>query len=317
MTLPPVEWNFEKVPDDELAACCVWEYARESETLQRHSVWVQWWWESQSVQPIPNEVAFVENPPEVQQRAREYLRQAEQEWGYKADRLRDEILGSDLSAAFGSASRVPHRVYWFLASHGILPDVPWLSLPRDFRKELARLDASPVGFASAHDIRDFLRHHKKAISPHDWLRAADARDQMALVLREFEPLPPAQPQPGHMTVAFTINWKSFTPTEIKRKLTGWVDSVTPPHTPAFESKGNKNWPARLRDLGVMRLQNFSTVAAMPVRCKEAAERYKRWESKHWSAARKRALKNFRCFLPFLPKGELPIHAKSKGGRANV
>ena len=41
--LPPCEsgpitdfdWNFDGVPDDELVACCYWEYARESAFIHR------------------------------------------------------------------------------------------------------------------------------------------------------------------------------------------------------------------------------------------------------------------------------------------
>src|SRR5437660_9835970 len=29
----PLNWNFDSVPDDEIIACCLWEYARESETI--------------------------------------------------------------------------------------------------------------------------------------------------------------------------------------------------------------------------------------------------------------------------------------------
>src|SRR5580692_6812789 len=37
------EWNFDKVPDSQLVACCYWEYARESvfirSTLKSYSDW--------------------------------------------------------------------------------------------------------------------------------------------------------------------------------------------------------------------------------------------------------------------------------------
>ncbi len=39
------DWNFDTVPDNQLVACCYWEYAREStfirETLQRYRDWYQ------------------------------------------------------------------------------------------------------------------------------------------------------------------------------------------------------------------------------------------------------------------------------------
>lgn len=40
--LHPHEWNFANVPDSELVACCVWEYARESASIRKwHRRWVE------------------------------------------------------------------------------------------------------------------------------------------------------------------------------------------------------------------------------------------------------------------------------------
>jgi hypothetical protein len=55
-------------------------------------------------------------------------------------------------------------------------------------------------------------------------------------------------------------------------------------------------------------------AGMNVKCPEAARFFEYWESKHWSAARKRATENFRYLFPF---GELPEHGASKAGRAKL
>jgi len=42
-TLSELDWNFDNVPDDELMACCYWEYARESafirDTLREYRDW--------------------------------------------------------------------------------------------------------------------------------------------------------------------------------------------------------------------------------------------------------------------------------------
>ena len=53
-TLAYIEWNFDGVPDNELVACCYWEYARESKFIRelRKRSWDHWrplyqkdrWW---------------------------------------------------------------------------------------------------------------------------------------------------------------------------------------------------------------------------------------------------------------------------------
>ena len=40
----PLDWNFDNVPENELVACCYWEYARESafirDTLREYRDWI-------------------------------------------------------------------------------------------------------------------------------------------------------------------------------------------------------------------------------------------------------------------------------------
>ncbi|MCX6907774.1 MAG: hypothetical protein NTY01_07000 [Verrucomicrobia bacterium] len=125
---------------------------------------------------------------------------------------------------------------------------------------------------------------------------------------------------GKEVASFQIVWEDFSNARIKAAFGEWVDHNRPPTIPEpSDGAGHKpvDWRKKLRDLGVMRLMNFSTVAEMRARCPEAARCYEKWESKHWSAARKRALKNFRTLLPFLPEDDLPLHAATKGGRAKM
>ena len=125
---------------------------------------------------------------------------------------------------------------------------------------------------------------------------------------------------GTEVVAFQILWRYFDDAKIKAAFAQWVNDSRPKTIPEpSDGRGQKtiDWRKKLRDLGVMRLMHFSTVAGMRIRCLEAAERYAGWESRHWSAARKRALRNFRSLLSFLPENELPLHAFTKGGRAKI
>jgi hypothetical protein len=130
---------------------------------------------------------------------------------------------------------------------------------------------------------------------------------------------------GMEVSAFEILWEHFNNAKIKASFSKWVDSNRPPTIPepTNDGSGHKpiDWRKKLRDLGVMRLMNFCTVAAMPLPasqgCPEAARVYAKWKDNQWSAARSRALRNFREILAFLPADEKPIHARTKGGRAKL
>jgi hypothetical protein len=117
-----------------------------------------------------------------------------------------------------------------------------------------------------------------------------------------------------------IDWRDFTNDTIADCFREWLKKNRPANVPSPKKTGHRKYShVVLRDLGVMRLMNFSTVAGMRVHCPLAADHFEKpgWESKHWSAARKRALRNFRAFFPFLSEDELPSHASTKGGRAKL
>jgi hypothetical protein len=125
---------------------------------------------------------------------------------------------------------------------------------------------------------------------------------------------------GAECLSVKIEWGEFTNDEIVAAFRKWVKPNRPKDIPKPDARGKTRREihnARLRDLGVMRLLHFCTVAGMNVRCPEAAKYFDSWESKHWSAARKRALRNFRQLFPFLPAGELPIHATTCGGHGKL
>lgn len=309
-------WNFDDVPTSELAACCVWEYARESETLVLRAGCEEWWWDSQPVKPNPKGDGLVRNAPEAQERAKALLKQVREKTGFDIEAFRDAFWNHNFVAVFGSASRVPHEMYSFLEVVGA-PATSWQELPSEARCFLAKTNANPFQYASAYDLREFLKHHNRLnvakIGP-------DEKDTLSEAIREHQSLAPVQIHPGRMVAAFEIDWNSYSKTEIADHLSKWAHENRLSSLSKSRLRGRKTGfdsAKKLRDLGVMRLMNFSTVADMKNRCPEAAQRYQDWQSTHWTAARKRALRNFRLLLPFLPKGELPIHAETAGRLARL
>jgi hypothetical protein len=132
-----------------------------------------------------------------------------------------------------------------------------------------------------------------------------------------EPIRPGQFYSSSETLLLEIDWRHYTDDAIAEYFRKWVRKNRPESVPNPKKTGRTRTHDKrtaLRDLGVMRLQNFCTVAGMKTRCPDAARCFDGWESKQWTAARKRALRNFRNMFPFLPAGELPLHATTKGGR---
>jgi len=123
-----------------------------------------------------------------------------------------------------------------------------------------------------------------------------------------------------------IAWEQYTNDKISEALRKWVKLNRPKDIPKPDTRGKTRKEihrAALRNLGVMRLMNFCTVANLKYRCPAAARYFKGvgWlgteREKDFSAARKHALKTFHDFFPGLPEGELPLSARTKAGRAKL
>jgi hypothetical protein len=312
--LDPKEWNFDAVPNTELAACCLWEYARESafirDTLRRYREW----WKAGGDSQAPGAAE----------------------------------IDRDLSRI---EKAIPWQSEVFLRGYGFLGDAPpftasfpapWQSLHEGERKarahlgcEVERLKLVPVRLGLWNYARlIFERCELRAAEPDraelEWERQYTTPDGER---KEGAPDPPAYPpiRPGVFSshgeqLLLSIAWEHFTNNEIADCFRKVLPALRPHTSPAPKDTG-KTRPeikrAALRDLGVMRLLNVSTVANLKNRCPAAAAYFAQlgWlgteREKYFSAARKRALLKFRAMFPFLPKAELPLHAPSKGGRAKL
>lgn len=283
-SLSKSDWNFDKVPDSELMACCYWEYARESK----------------SIRGCTPERAKTLSGAEFRQHREFVFKMWTAPYTLIAESIFVPYPTSDDPRSFPR---------------------PWQSLSEAERKKrshpICLADVrQPVETACLSDTASL--GEKAELAHRKWCKAALPK------LRRHLPIGP-EPKVsltclGMEVCAFNVLWEHFNNAKIKAAFAEWVDTNRPPTIPEpADGSGRKpiDWRKKLRDLGVMRLMNYSTVAGMPIQSPEAARCFERWESKHWSAARKRALKNFRLLLPFLPENELPLHATTKGGRAKL
>jgi hypothetical protein len=306
----PLNWNFDAVPDNELVACCYWEYARESAFIRnvRHQCLQNW--------------------------------QAGGNW--------DLRLHSDLQKvqSIGHPSDVIIRGVFFVPDdpHRIdKPDAapvtnnfpqPWQALTaneRAFRSRI-RSDRTTIPllpFERAHwtEAREIAKwaesRAKEIFSAFDEVRRANPETSEVTLIEQgkLQPFPGIPPsliwESGKEFTVVAIDWGSFTNDEIVNYFRRWVKANRPPQYPVPSGKGHKpgDWRANLMRLAVMRLlARFTPLEIVDPRrngfpavweTKQFAGR--KWSDvTKWHDARREAGKEFRALFPFLPKGEKPI-----------
>jgi len=313
------DWDFDNVPNDELVACCYWEYARESDFILelRKRSWEYWqllylkghWW----------------NEPE-DKKLHEDLQKA-QSIGYPAEVfLRgiccppDDVLPDALPLKPGEVHQVT----------GSFPK-PWQALAVEERRyrshigtDVERIPLVPFkrGISlDAQDIRDWAKTQgAKAEAEREKVRRENPKLNEETLLRlgklKFPDIKPSIYWVGGREVTvIAIDWGSFTNDEIVNYFRWWVKVNRPQQYPVPSRKGHKpgDWRANLTRLAVMRL--LSQVSALQIVRQDSFPAV--WETKQfsgrkwedftkWRDARREAGKIFHTLFPFLPRDEKPI-----------
>jgi hypothetical protein len=307
-TLLESDWNFTAVPDKELVACCLWEYARESEFI----------WD---------------------------LRQrCVQSW--RAGGHRDERLSVDLGKlhSVGPTVEVLARGFYFAPGDPHRIDMqrnasvtnsfpaPWQSLPDDERDSRVRVllgagwyPATPFERADCHDVWDIAKQAKarwnKVMDAYHRVRAEDPEtSEVELTaqgkLQPFTGIPVSiLCEEGKEVTAIAINWARFTNDEIVGHFRKWVKANRPKDVHRPDGKGRnkaRDWRVALERLGIMRLLHAWKLRDMPIKCPEA---WKLYGKREWYKERKRAGEMFRRLFPFLAKSERPLGWQTQGGHS--
>jgi hypothetical protein len=298
--LTPEVWKFATIPKSELRACCVWEYAQEPTSICDAVV---------KANKVMSDNAVADAFPELVA-----LNEGISEEAAYAIMLHLHRSGLFHLTVF-SPTRIPFPK-------------PWQSLNAEQRNRCVThfiiwTAKWQEPFAIWDDLQ-VLRELSEQVRKHNTEMAAFMAKRMRGIrvpLSEVKSgLPSVITDRGLQHVLVRINWRDFTNDAIAEYFREWVKEHRPSTIQSPKKTGHREYSlVALRDLGVMRLMNFCTVAEMRARCPAAADYFGNlgWESKHWSAARNRAMRNFRAFFPFLPQGEVPLHAPTKGGRAKL
>jgi hypothetical protein len=313
-TLPTSEWNFfdrDRVPDEQLIACCYWEYARESNAIR------------EAVKIVKTALANQgKSAPETAEG--------------KAFRV-------SATRAYGLLNQTRLPLLFWTGLH--FPEIPWQSIDKTERKKWANACPEfstpwripPFQITGDHCIAGELygkakAAHEKRIALERRLSQIDtgaanlteaAEVRQKLLEQEKNPAPLLVRGVGGVDFFIAqINWRDFTDNEIIECFKQWVKTKGNRPIPMTQEpkgvrgmqggRGHKprDWRASLDRLGIMRLMNrhsFEEITSIVQAAASvtSADREKYSEKSGCIKERTKALKDFHGFFPFLDAEEKP------------
>lgn len=317
----PLDWNFDEVPDNELVACCYWEYARESDfirsTLKKYRDWFlaggNWdngGWE------IGDDLERI------------------QSCGYVSEVfMRGCAFGPTAHHQSKDPGKANYRHPQAAQITGSFP-APWQSLSTaernergHIRTERTLLSLVPIKRGTWHDAKDIAswaegrwrawnaayqatRQEYPGISEEDLVKQGK--------LNASPGIQPSLYRAGDEVTVISIHWSDFTNEELVHYFRRWVRANRPKQLDDPDARGHKpkDWRAQLTRLAVMRLlSRFTALELVADNGFPAIWNTKQFSGRKWAdvskwyAARSEACSAFQKFFPFLPRKEMPLSWK--------
>lgn len=273
--LGELDWDFDNVPNEELVACCYWEYARESKRIR--SVYNQ------------NDVTFF--PPSMSEAPA---------GSAKSGRILDQTRGKFISEIWDDA--LPVKLTHDRACQTVPRpfEHPWLGLPPAVRSAV---------------IEELAPYHveKPALAFLPFNRCPDMHD-LGLAYEGYR-CAEFDAELGIEYLRVQIDWAGFTDTEIVEAFKAWLGENRPPGVGVADTRGRrkqKGFRDYLAWLGMMRLMSICPFTSIE---REMPKVWSHYRSADWPRARKKALALFKSLFPFLPQEDTPIHWQTAGRRA--
>jgi hypothetical protein len=309
--LSEVDWNFDAVPDSEIIACCLWEYARESITIgmaaDEHWCNVRGIRNGQRYKLEPEtKAAHDEEAAHIQKRLKAS--------GFNYDEFSDRFWNSDLAAV---------EFYQSIKEHVMNGARAWQQIPAKSRLWLNNQVSEshiihPLAPATVEELEKLWNANRGDL---DKIRSKprpenDDSEDCALyqssepVILEVEP---GKPAGGSMAVAFAIDFARFTDHEILTEFKKWLAARRPKHWqrplrmfPSSSARGKKliEYRVALERLGLMRLLHWHPPSEIPDLWPEAWKKYRRKQGSFRREVRQ-AGRFFKKLFPFLPATEGP------------
>lgn len=309
--LPASHWNFTNISDDELIACCLWEYARESRTLALASAVHQM--NTRHIRP--------DNVPEP---TKETLAQWAKQDARTRRQVKRERFNYDKFLARYWASDFGHLRFYDLLCQSCSGNAqPFQMFPKELRRYLVnQLTEStllePLTEALVCDLErlwkensaELLEIRGRVRPPNDDSEDFALYDRSRPIVDLYTD---EKRSDRTRTVAFTIDFSRFADAEIEAAFHRWVVAHRPrrwrkpaaifPNAPRRGRKTN-DYRVALERLGLMRLLHGITPSDMRKQIPSAWKIYGHKEPDFRREVRA-AVRFFRERFPFLPQRERP------------
>ena len=309
--LAEVDWNFDAVPDNEIIACCLWEYARESITIGMAAD--EYWCQVRDIQNRQRYKLEPETKAAHDQEAASIQRRVKA-FGFDYDAFSNKFWDSDLATI---------EIYQSIKNHVMNDARAWQKIPEKSRTRLnGQVSVSfllcPVTQAMVGELEKLWNANRTDL---DEIRAEtrpkydDSED--GALYQASEPVTleveAGKPAAGSKVVAFTVDFARFTDREILDEFQRWLVANRPKEWhkplrvfPSSSARGKKQIEYRvaLERLGLMRLLHWHPPGDLPDLWPEAWEKYRRKQESFRREVRA-ASRFFRKLFPFLPAGERP------------
>lgn len=309
------QWDFSKIADADVIACCLWEYGRESHTLGMVAAdrWVR-------CREIRHKREYAENPAlrdwhdKEQARIEEWL----SEVGFDLDAFSDSYWRTDFPLI---------EIYDALSTWGGPSASAWHHLSEDQRQTLVRQVGEscvlkPMDVATVGELEELWEaNNARLLEIRSENRPEDDNSEDCELCFPTVPtlVPPEDPskRAESVTVALTVDYSRFTDREIVKAFTKWVKDNRPTDWqvprrvfPNAPQRGRKlvDYRVALERLGLMRLLNDNYPDELRWGYPDIWKRMCR-DGTHFRRECQLACDFFRSLFPFLPEDELPRCAK--------
>jgi hypothetical protein len=307
--LTEAEWNFAKVSDSEILACCIWEFARESPSI--HLAADMHWCQVRDIwnrEKYKNDPAAKEDDDKEAARIKRRTKAA----NFDYDAFLEKFWTYDLALV---------KIYDSIRQYVRDGARSWQTLPKKVRSRfvvevsesivLCPLRESLIGELERiwNANREELDAARKNPRYNDSEEAALYAESLPVSLLQEN----AEHRPGEIAVAFTIDFTRFSDNEICAGMKRWLKANRPsgwkrPKRVFLDSKqrGHKlvEYRVALERLGLMRILHWLTPSEMCIQLPEAWAKYGRKQASFRREIRE-ASNFFHKLFPFLPKSERP------------
>lgn len=306
----PANWNFDTVPEEELIACCYWEYARESSTIKLVS----------EVRGCRRHLARLEGRPDAPGHEEDNQQQQAKvaAWVQRA--------GFDLNAFMDEywKTECPLLHIYDTVTHLVGDEaLPWQRLSPAVRSQIAShaqgsLILRPLAPALVGELEELWEANSTALKEvRQRERPENDDSEDAALWTESVPVEPTDAEENarqeKLTVALTVDFSRFTDGEILEAFQTWLKEKRPGQwrtprrvIPNARKRGKKQVEYRvaLERLGLMRLLHWYSPADLSRKLPAAWEKIRHKEPDFRREIRE-AARFFRSLFPFLPEQERP------------